>query len=97
MILELSIMNTEAINTDFQKRKIEVENEFQLLIEKKNEPQSYVGNGIFERYKNPVLTANHAPVEWRYDLNEATNPFLMERIGINAAFNAGAMLSLIHI
>ena len=50
-----------------------------------------MGNGIFNRYKNPVVTADHTPLEWRYDLNEASNPFLMERISINAAFNAGAM------
>jgi 4-O-beta-D-mannosyl-D-glucose phosphorylase len=60
------------------------------LIEKKNEPAAQT-NGIFTRYKNPVITAAHAPVEWRYDLNAATNPYGMERIGINAAFNAGAM------
>jgi 4-O-beta-D-mannosyl-D-glucose phosphorylase len=50
------------------------------------------GNGIFDRYENPVLTAAHAPITWRYDLNEKTNPFLMERLGINAVFNAGAIL-----
>jgi 4-O-beta-D-mannosyl-D-glucose phosphorylase len=50
------------------------------------------GNGIYERYEFPVLTAAHAPIPWRYDLNQKTNPFLMERMGINAAFNAGAIL-----
>ena len=59
------------------------------LIEKKNAPIE--GNGIFERWQNPVLTAAHAPLEWRYDLNRVTNPYLMERIGVNAAFNAGAI------
>ena len=49
------------------------------------------GNGIYDRYENPVLTAAHAPIAWRYDLNQKTNPFLMERIGVNAAFNAGAI------
>lgn len=83
-------MNTTT-NTNFDKRKTEIETEFQQLIERKNEPQSTMGNGIYYRYKNPVVTANHTPLEWRYDLNEATNPFLMERIGINATFNAGAM------
>ena len=84
-------MNTNVINTNFEKRKIKIEKEFQQLIENKNEPQSTMGNGIFNRYKNPVVTASHTPLEWRYDLNEATNPFLMERIGINATFTAGAM------
>ncbi|TDN40419.1 glycosidase [Hymenobacter sp. UV11] len=50
-----------------------------------------VGNGIFDRYVHPVLTAAHAPLTWKYDLNPATNPFLMERIGINATLNAGAI------
>ena len=54
---------------------------------KKTEP----GNGIFCRYENPVLTGAHTPLTWRYDLNPASNPHLMERFGINAAFNAGAM------
>lgn len=49
------------------------------------------GNGIYERYKNPVVTAAHVPLYWRYDLNPETNPYMMERIGVNAAFNAGAI------
>jgi 4-O-beta-D-mannosyl-D-glucose phosphorylase len=49
------------------------------------------GNGVYHRYENPVLTGAHAPVAWRYDLDPVTNPHLMERFGINAAFNAGAM------
>lgn len=48
-------------------------------------------NGIFDRYLNPVLTAQHAPLLWRYDFNPATNPYLMERIQMNAVFNAGAI------
>jgi 4-O-beta-D-mannosyl-D-glucose phosphorylase len=50
------------------------------------------GNGIYDRYELPVLTAAHAPIAWRYNLNQKTNPFLMERMGINAVFNAGAIL-----
>ncbi|MFV8366845.1 glycosidase [uncultured Flavobacterium sp.] len=84
-------MNTKTVITRFQKRKTEIENEFQQLIEQKNESQSSVGNGIFVRYKNPIITASHTPIEWRYDLNANTNPLLLERIGINAAFNSGAM------
>jgi len=49
------------------------------------------GNGIFDRWENPVLTAEHAPLFWRYDLDSKTNPFLQERLGLNAAFNAGAI------
>lgn len=47
-------------------------------------------NGVFHRYANPVVTAAHTPIFWRYDLNYGTNPYLMERLGVNAAFNAGA-------
>lgn len=49
------------------------------------------GNGIFTRYKYPVVTAAHTPVFWRYDLDEDSNPYLMERIGINATMNSGAI------
>jgi 4-O-beta-D-mannosyl-D-glucose phosphorylase len=49
------------------------------------------GNGVYHRYENPVLTGAHAPLKWRYDMDPSTNPHLMERFGINAAFNAGAM------
>lgn len=60
------------------------------LICRPNEPMT-PGNGIFLRYRHPVLTAEHAPLFWRYDLDEKTNPFLMERFGINGVFNAGAI------
>ena len=49
------------------------------------------GNGIFERWEFPVLSAAHAPIAWRYDLDRATNPNLLERIAVNAVFNAGAI------
>lgn len=49
------------------------------------------GNGVYSRFGNPVLTAAHAPLSWRYDLNFKTNPYLMERFGINAVLNAGAI------
>lgn len=61
------------------------------LLSRRNR-KSPGGNGIFERYEFPVLTAAHAPIAWRYDLDKSTNPFLLERIGVNAAFNAGALL-----
>jgi 4-O-beta-D-mannosyl-D-glucose phosphorylase len=65
-------------------------NEYEQLISNKNTPIE-PGNGIFLRYKFPILTAAHAPVFWRYDLNPKTNPHLMERIGVNATFNSGAI------
>lgn len=84
-------MTTITSSTIFQDRKIALEKEHTTLIEQKNEPQDQAGNGIYERYKNPVVTAAHVPLNWRFDLNEKTNPFLQERIGMNAAFNAGAI------
>jgi len=64
--------------------------EYEALINRPNRPCPS-GNGVFDRYENPVLTAEHAPIFWRYDLNHATNPHLMERLGVNAAFNPGAI------
>jgi 4-O-beta-D-mannosyl-D-glucose phosphorylase len=63
---------------------------FLKLIGKKNKPVSS-SNGIYKRYKNPIITANHTPIHWRYDLNKETNPLGLERFGINATFNAGAI------
>jgi 4-O-beta-D-mannosyl-D-glucose phosphorylase len=84
-------MTTIATSTTFQDRKVALEKEHKTLIEQKNAPEENAGNGIYQRYKKPVVTAAHVPLNWRFDLNEKTNPFLQERIGMNAAFNAGAM------
>ena len=62
----------------------------EALLARKNEKEPF-GNGIYDRYRYPVVTAQHVPLHWRYDLNPATNPYMMERIGVNAAFNAGAI------
>jgi len=64
--------------------------EHEALITRHNQ-KTGTGNGVFDRYEYPVLTGAHTPLSWRYDLNPVTNPRLMERFGINAAFNAGAM------
>lgn len=64
--------------------------EHETLTQRKNIPLPST-NGVFKRYKYPIITAAHTPIHWRYDLNEKTNPHRLERIGINAAFNAGAM------
>ena len=64
--------------------------DYDELISRENE-KILPGNGVFERYKYPILTAEHPPLEWRYDFNPETNPYLMERFGINAVFNAGAI------
>ncbi|MDP9081901.1 MAG: glycosidase [Bacteroidota bacterium] len=78
------------MNKEFEKRLNLLETAHRQLINKPNEVLG-IGNGVFDRYKNPVLTAAHTPLFWRYDLNPGTNPHLMERFGINAAFNAGAI------
>jgi 4-O-beta-D-mannosyl-D-glucose phosphorylase len=78
------------MQNEFGKRLEQLEEAYNKLINKPNEIAG-LGNGVFDRYKNPVLTAAHAPLFWRYDLNPVTNPYLMERLGINAAFNAGAI------
>ena len=62
----------------------------QRLIERKNRKSDFY-NGIFDRYEDPVLTREHIPVEWKYDLNPETNPYFMERLGVNAVLNAGAI------
>ncbi len=61
------------------------------LIGQPNEPLDTYDNGIFQRYQNPVLTAGHTPLHWRYDLNPETNPYCLERLGINSVFNTGAI------
>jgi len=75
---------------DFDKalrRKIE---QHLRLVERKNR-RDRDGNGVVDRWESPVLTAAHAPVHWRYDLDPETNPFLLERLGVNAVFNVGAI------
>jgi len=74
----------------FNKQVMSLYEQHKKFLAIKNEKQS-TGNGIFDRYNNPVLTAAHTPIHWRYDLNYDTNPWLMERIGVNCVFNAGAI------
>jgi len=77
-------------NKEFQDRLVALQERYEKLINRNNE-RTEIGNGIFRRFKYPVLTADHTPLHWKYDLNPMTNPFLMERIGVNAVFNAGAI------
>ncbi|MDP4246573.1 MAG: glycosidase [Bacteroidota bacterium] len=79
------------MKNSFSKRLEKLNSKHKDLIRRPNEPVADVGNGIYDRYTYPVLTAAHTPLYWRYDLNEQRNPHLMERFGINAVFNAGAM------
>ncbi len=80
-----------ASKKEFEKRLKKLKKAHEKLLTKKNKPVKKHYNGIYYRYKRPILTGNHAPLEWRYDLNFETNPFLLQRIGINAAFNSGAI------
>lgn len=74
---------------NFDQRKQFVTERYESLLSRKNEPIE--GNGVYRRYKNPVITADMAPLTWRYDFDPATNPYFMERIGVNATLNSGAM------
>jgi 4-O-beta-D-mannosyl-D-glucose phosphorylase len=78
------------MTTVFSERVQAVKQAHETLLNKKNEAV-LPGNGIFERYKYPILTAEHTPIYWRYDMNKSTNPFFMERFGINGTFNSGAI------
>jgi 4-O-beta-D-mannosyl-D-glucose phosphorylase len=74
----------------FKKRLSILQQDYKKLIARPNR-KVRGGNGVYSRYLYPVLTAAHTPLFWRYDLDYATNPHLLERIGVNAAFNAGAI------
>jgi 4-O-beta-D-mannosyl-D-glucose phosphorylase len=75
---------------EFKNRLGEIRLEHENLISLKNQKVKQT-HGIYDRYENPVLTAAHVPLEWRFDLNPKTNPYLLERIGVNATMNAGAI------
>jgi 4-O-beta-D-mannosyl-D-glucose phosphorylase len=78
------------MNKHFNQRLDKIYEKYKLLI---TQPNSKIesGNGLFHRYTHPVLTNRHVPLHWIYDLNEQTNPYLMERMGINSVFNPGAI------
>jgi len=75
----------------FYERKQRILMDYESLVTRPNKALFSTG-GVYERYEHPVVTADHIPPHWRYDMNPATNPYFMERLGINAAFNAGAIL-----
>lgn len=74
----------------FQQKLQHLRRNHQDLIARRNRRVEHT-NGIYWRYEYPAIEAAHVPLEWRYDLDERTNPHLMERIGVNATFNAGAI------
>ncbi len=75
---------------DFNKKLTQLIEKHESLITRPNVALTE-GNGVYERYQYPILTANHTPLIWRYDFDEKSNPFLMERIGMNATLNSGAI------
>ena len=76
--------------SEFKNKIAALRKHHEELLNRKNEPIAW-GNGIYEKYKNPIITAEHTPLEWRYDFNEQDNPYLMQRIMMNATLNAGAI------
>lgn len=74
----------------YELRKKHLFERHEALLAMKNEPEEW-GNGIYERYQHPILTSEHTPLEWRYDFSEKDNPYLMQRIMMNAVLNAGAI------
>jgi 4-O-beta-D-mannosyl-D-glucose phosphorylase len=87
MIAMKKVPSDEVI---FQKKIQQLFRDQEKLLRQKNSPSKKT-NGVFQRYMHPVLTADHVPIAWRYDLDIKTNPFLLERLGVNATFNSGAM------
>ena len=75
---------------NFKDRVESLKQRHEKLLSLKNEPVEG-GNGIYMKYKNPIVTAEHTPLTWRYDFDEKDNPFLMQRIMMNATLNSGAI------
>jgi 4-O-beta-D-mannosyl-D-glucose phosphorylase len=78
------------MNEYFQDRLHFLDKKHKELLAQKNKEKRSV-NGVYNRFENPVLTPQHTPLEWRFDLDPVANPFLLERFGINATFNSGAI------
>ncbi|MBR2207163.1 MAG: glycoside hydrolase family 130 protein [Prevotella sp.] len=78
------------MNMNYQEKVQALRQRHEALLQRKNQVMEG-GNGIYEKYVYPILTAEHTPLEWKYDFNEKDNPFLMQRIMMNAVLNAGAI------
>ena len=74
----------------FEQNKKAVMDKYEAIVTRKNKKSDFY-NGIYDRYEYPVLTRDHIPPFWKYDMNPATNPYFMERLGVNAVFNSGAI------
>lgn len=84
----MSITNSKS--RTFDERLEQISEHHRNILSQVNKPEE-VNNGIYTKFRNPVVTRHHVPLEWRYDLNPETNPLFMERMGINAVFNPGAL------
>lgn len=78
------------MSTVFNENYAKVMKKYEDTINRKNVKSDFY-NGIYDRYEYPVLTRDHIPPFWKYDMNPETNPYFMERLGVNAVFNAGAI------
>ena len=74
----------------FEKKCKEIMEAYEQVVTRKNVKSDFY-NGVFDRYEYPVLTRDHIPPFWKYDMNPETNPYFMERLGVNAVFNSGAI------
>ena len=74
----------------FEESKAAVIKKYNETTARKNKKSGFY-NGVFDRYENAVLTREHIPPFWKYDFDEKSNPYFMERLGVNAVFNAGAL------
>ena len=86
----LCTVKQNNMNMNYQEKVQALRLRHEALLQRKNQVMEG-GNGIYEKYVYPILTAEHTPLEWRYDFNEKDNPFLMQRIMMNAVLNAGAI------
>ena len=86
----LCTVKQNNMNMNYQEKVQALRQRHEALLQRKNQVVEG-GNGIYEKYVYPILTAEHTPLEWKYDFNEKDNPFLMQRIMMNAVLNAGAI------
>ena len=86
----LCTVKQNNMNMNYQEKVQALRQRHEALLQRKNKVMEG-GNGIYEKYVYPILTAEHTPLEWKYDFNEQDNPFLMQRIMMNAVLNAGAI------
>ncbi len=94
IVLVLAMEHRPIVDTNGRRhpRLAQLVDQHEALLTQRNSVDPRWYNGLFERYRNPVLTQAHIPLFWRFDLNPATNPALLERLGVNAVFNPGALL-----